>query len=316
MRYPSQRVISSPQRNSFSCNALRPRFHNRKIPAPRGRKQKPACRRRRPRARGVSCLPTSDCLSRKRQRRQKRGYCPPSWPPTATVHGLEVAGTRRVPSAVLFCGPAILSTRQLRLIALQRTAHGVCLLLFADRPMNGYPPTSRGHWSNLPLTPYIEICTLSSNATLSAHVDAAPAAACKGGPPSGPKGDSPIFVASCHKNRDSPPVPAMSIRHRAVCRQTKLPILPMQYSPRKYKSTYDVVAAHGFVAHRLRAIRSTQVDATASRDCCMVAGRFPFCWDHPLFPLAPFFPPASNGRVPHHNRRKAIMQRIAPSRSS
>ena len=67
-------------------------------------------------------------------------------------------------------------------------------------------------------------------------------------PPSGPKGDSPIFVASCHKNRDSPPVPAKSIRPRAVCRQTKLPNLPMQHSPQKYKSTYDVAAGRN--SHR------------------------------------------------------------------
>ena len=82
-----------------------------------------------------------------------------------------------------------------------------------------------------------------------------PGRACKGEPPSGAKGDSP----------------------RAVCQRTKLPNLPMQHSPQRYKSTYDVAAGAQLASpHRLRATRNTQADATASRGCCIGArGKFP-----------------------------------------
>ena len=62
----------------------------------------------------------------KTQRREERGQ---PW---------KVAGK---PCAVrsVFCDPAIVSTGLLlQLIVLQRTAHGACLLLPDDQPVNGY----------------------------------------------------------------------------------------------------------------------------------------------------------------------------------
>ena len=119
------------------------------------------------------------------------------------------------------------------------------------------------HWPTFPLTPHIEICTLSPCDVLATRRCRGPGR-CRQRRSAGAKGDSPIFVASCRKNRDSP---------RAACQRTKLPNLPMQHSPQKYKSTYDVAAGPQLASpHRLRATRNTQADATASRWRCIGAG--------------------------------------------